>query len=364
MNEIRNEDRQAWRPSTLLGFVMPLTSLGFLLTAPHEGMLVLLWLVPLAASVAYDIVSPAEHRQPAPATDTRDRVLYVLVAIQIVNVVLGARWAGATGFLGLESVVGVFLVGTSSGYSGIVVAHELMHRNPPHQRLLARLLMSSVLYEHFFTEHLRGHHVRVGTREDPATARFGESVYPFFVRTVPGQFRSAWALESERCGVDRSGFSLRHYREHRVLQGLLFGLATLLLFGLVFGPGAILFHVVQSAWAVVLLECVNYFEHWGLRREGPRVRTIDSWDTESSFTLNTLVGLSRHADHHAHASRPYHQLRHMDESPKLPFGYFGMVPYVLFLNGHFRATMTAELRRTGLGPFAADRKAKAAGAAG
>jgi alkane 1-monooxygenase len=98
---------------------------------------------------------------------------------------------------------------------------------------------------------------------------------------------------------------------------------------------------------------VNYFEHWGLRREGKRVDPIDSWDTDSWFTLYTLIGLSRHADHHAFATRPYPQLRHHGESPKLPRGYFGMVPLAIARNAKFQRLMTEELRRRGLGPFRA-----------
>ena len=102
-----------------------------------------------------------------------------------------------------------------------------------------------------------------------------------------------------------------------------------------------------------LLEAVNYFEHWGLARTTRRVRTIDSWDTDSWFTLYTLVGLSRHADHHAYASRPYQQLRYFDESPKLPYGYFGTVVLALFTKRRLRHLLTAELERRRLGPFAA-----------
>jgi hypothetical protein len=55
---------------------------------------------------------------------------------------------------------------------------------------------------------------------------------------------------------------------------------------------------------------------------------------------------------HAFATRPYQQLRHWDESPKLPSGYFGMVDTVLLRNRQFRRLMTAELERLKLGPFA------------
>ena len=84
-----------------------------------------------------------------------------------------------------------------------------------------------------------------------------------------------------------------------------------------------------------------------------RISPSDSWDTTSWFTLYTLVGLSRHADHHAWAARPYVRLRHREESPKLPSGYFGMVFLALARPRRFRRLMTAELERCQLGPFAA-----------
>jgi alkane 1-monooxygenase len=112
-----------------------------------------------------------------------------------------------------------------------------------------------------------------------------------------------------------------------------------------------------------MLEAVNYFEHYGLARRMKRVRPIDSWDTDSWFSLYTLVGLSRHADHHAFASRPYQQLRHWEQSPKLPYGYFGMVWMVLTQNETFRTMMEVLLRKHGLGPFEIDAASEGARAA-
>jgi hypothetical protein len=103
---------------------------------------------------------------------------------------------------------------------------------------------------------------------------------------------------------------------------------------------------------VRLLEAVNYFEHWGLVRTGRRVQPVDSWDTHSWFTYYGLIGLSRHADHHAYPSRPYQQLRVWDEAPVLPVGYVGLVDLVLARNDDFRAMATRELRARRLGPFA------------
>jgi hypothetical protein len=120
------------------------------------------------------------------------------------------------------------------------------------------------------------------------------------------------------------------------------------------GPAFAVF-LLQALIAVRLLEAVNYFEHYGLVRRSRRVQPVDSWDTDSAFTLYTLVGLSRHADHHAYASRPYQQLRHFDDSPKLPYGYFGTVVFLIVRNKRFLAVMEKELQRRQLGPYAGDR---------
>lgn len=335
-------------------FVLPVTTLAFLLTAPHRWWTALPWLGVIVGSVILDKRSAPELRQPALrlARWPFDAVLYVLAANQLLCVGLAAWTVAQHGFWRVDTLVMLLIVGVNSGYSGIVVAHELIHRREKHMQWLGRLLMASVLYEHFSTEHVRGHHARVGTPEDPATARFGETYHRFFARTVSGQFRSAWRLECHRMGDAAMPLRDRRQLRNRVLHGLVFEWSAAFAIALLLGAGAFVFHLLQSGIAIRLLEAVNYFEHWGILRRGKKPTPIDSWDTDSRFTLYTLVGLSRHADHHAFATRPYQQLRHWDESPKLPFGYFGMVEMAILNNREFRRTMTAELERRKLGPFA------------
>ena len=91
-------------------------------------------------------------------------------------------------------------VGTVTGGMGITIAHELGHRASRLDRVIAKALLVSVAYGHFFVEHVRGHHVRVATPDDPATAPRGMSVYRFIPRSVIGSLRHAWRLEHrEQC---------------------------------------------------------------------------------------------------------------------------------------------------------------------
>ncbi len=335
-----------------LCFAMPLLTLAWGLTAPHPGASAWPWVAVLAIAIALDFHASPERSPPldAPAWPF-DAALYALSAIQLFNVALLARAVHLQGLATFDAWVGVLIVGASSGYSAIVVAHELVHRKRAHLHQLGRLLLCTVLYEHFATEHVRGHHKRIGTADDPATARFDEPLHAFLARTVTGQLRSAWAIESRRIGAG-SWRDPAHAR-NRVVHGALVGWGALAAVALLLGPAPAAALLAQAAIAVLLLESVNYVEHWGLVRQGSRVTPRDSWDAEGWFTYYSLVGLSRHADHHAHASRPWQSLRCFDESPKMPWGYWAMVITAIFANGTLRTRLRAELARRRLGPQAA-----------
>jgi alkane 1-monooxygenase len=346
-----SEDTGVW-VRHLLAFWFPGNAFLFLATGPHPWWGATLFVVPIALAHHWDTSGRVERRQPRDdvAAWPFDAIVYALVALQLANVALLARLFSVQGFASFDFVLGVLIVGASSGYQ-IITAHELIHRTNKWEQLLGRALLCTVVYEHFFTEHIRGHHVRVGTPEDPATARFGESFHRFYLRTVPAQFASAWRLEKKRLGDESMSNLDPRLLRSRVVHGLVVEWSLAFAIGAFAGATAFAAFLLQALFASRLLEIVNYFEHWGLVREGRRVRPRDSWDTHSWFTYYALIGLSRHADHHAWASRPYQQLRVWDEAPQLPHGYVGMIPLVVVKNRRFQALATEELRRRQLGPF-------------
>jgi alkane 1-monooxygenase len=342
-----------WAPH-LASLILPLIALAFLLAAPNVWYEALLFvLIPGVALQVADRYGGTKRHEPHPGLPAWpfDALIFLLVAIQLLNVGLLAQLFTVQSFWSFDSLAAILLVGASSGYSGIVVAHELIHRRSKGMQMLGRALLCTVMYEHFYTEHVRGHHVRVGTPEDPATARFGESFFRFYLRTVPAQFRSAWRLEAKRLGDENMRLLDRRLLRSRVVHGLIaeWGLAFLIL--AVCGVTSFVVFLLQAAFATRALEVVNYFEHWGLVRASNRVRPVDSWDTHSRFTYYALTGLTRHADHHAFASRPYQQLRVHEDAPVLPRGYIALFPLVLARNTTFRRLMTEELQRRRLGPF-------------
>ena len=342
----------------LTSLMLPINALAFLFSGPHAWYVSPLFMLPVVLAYVLDNGLGVERRQPVdelPAWPF-DLLVYVLAALQLAVVVGIARMFAVQDLFSVDMVVLITVVGGSSGFS-IITAHELIHRRKPWERQLGRLLLCTVLQEHFFTEHLRGHHVRVGMPDDPATARFGEPYQAFYWRTVSGQFKNAWRLEAKRLGdAEMSLFDPRMLR-NRILQGLVLGWGTALVIGAAAGLAAFVAFVVQAFFASRLLEAVNYFEHWGLSRTGGRIAPRDSWDTHSWFTYYGLTGLSRHADHHYEQSLPFQQLRVQEEVPMLPSGYVAMVDMVMTRNEEFQRVATEELRRCQLGPFAPDAEA-------
>lgn len=223
--------------------------------------------------------------------------------------------------------------GISGGIEGINSAHELIHRKQWYARWAGIWNLLLVNYSHFYVEHIRGHHRYIGTTRDPATARYGESFYHFFVRTVPAQFISALQLESTRLQkINRNGFGLHNLviRLFLIQAGICVSVYFLL------GGVALLAYLHQSLLAFFLLEYVNYIEHYGLQRiEGEKVNATHSWQCDLPVSRFALIELSRHSDHHITASKPYYQLITHEESPVLPDGYFGsfywaMIPPIWF----------------------------------
>lgn len=234
----------------------------------------------------------------------------------------------------LETVGLTVSLGVANGSGGVVIAHELMHRRGRVDRALAEVLMTSVTYAHFCIEHIHGHHRYVATRRDPATSRLGETVFAFVARSTVGGALSAWRLEGAR--VLRARLPAWTLRDRRLRMPLLTVLAYAAV-GWAFGSrGAFLF-LAQGVVAVVLLEVVNYLEHYGLTRREiepgrfERVGPEHSWNSDHLVSNAYLFNLARHSDHHYLASRPYEMLRHRDddEAPQLPSGYAAMLMVAL-----------------------------------
>ena len=253
------------------------------------------------------------------------RVLPLLAVPVHLGVLLWAGWLLAVvAPFGLAGLIGWTL---STGYIAAImainVAHELIHKRSWLERLAGGVALSTVGYGTFKIEHVRGHHVRVATPQDPSSAALGQSLFRFLPLAVVRNVAHAWRLEHERLGR-----WLDWRNEAAGWTVLTVGWASL--FAVAGGYSALGFFIGQALVAILSLETINYVEHYGLRRrrldDGRYVRPdpTHSWNSDALLSNLFLLQLARHSDHHAHATRPYAALRHHDLSPQLPAGYASM----------------------------------------
>jgi len=228
--------------------------------------------------------------------------------------------------LSVSEMLGLTLgTGIVVGAVGINVAHELGHRERRYEQIMSKWMLLPALYQHFFIEHNRGHHKNVATDLDPASARMGEWLFPFWLRSIVGSWRSAWRLERER--LQKAGHPSFWSRHNEMLHFQLWQIAWLVAVVVFIGWKAFAGALCIALIGVLLLETINYIEHYGLRRKilpsgrPEPVTPAHSWNSNHELGRIFLYELTRHSDHHYKATRKYQILRHLDESPQLPFGY-------------------------------------------
>ena len=274
-----------------------------------------------------DQSNPPESAVPALDADRYYRwITYLLVPLLWSTFIFGA-WFVASHNLPWHGVLAMVIITGSVGGFCINLGHELGHKNTALERWLAKLVLAPSFYGHFYTEHNRGHHRDVATPADPASSRMGESIYSFVLREMPGAFKRAWKLESDR--LQREGQSVWSL-QNDILQPALITLALWSGLVLWLGIGILPFILVASFWANFQLTSANYIEHYGLLRQERAPGKFEtckphhSWNSNHIFSNWALFHLQRHSDHHAHPLRRYQSLRHFDKLPSLPSGYFGM----------------------------------------
>ncbi|RYP88762.1 alkane 1-monooxygenase [Nocardioides guangzhouensis] len=334
--EWKDKKRYLW----LIGLVVP--SLAFVALGMHQltGWTAWFWIAPVVILVivpAIDLGTGLDRTNPpddvidALENDRYYRwITYLFLPLQYAGFVV-AFWMIGTGDFGWLAKLGLATSIGAIGGIGINTAHELGHKRESHERWLSKVALAPVFYGHFYIEHNRGHHVRVATPEDPASARVGENFYQFWPRTVIGSLRSAWRIEKRR-------YARKKQHPFRIGNDVLNAwlMSAVLWVGLVawLGVGIAPYLLVQAVVGFSLLEVVNYMEHYGMLRrrvgvgERQRYERVDpshSWNSNNIATNVLLYHLQRHSDHHANPTRRYQTLRDFEESPVLPTGYAGMI---------------------------------------
>jgi alkane 1-monooxygenase len=347
--EWKDSKRHLW----VLGLVVPLLPLVGLALHREFGWAIFMWFTPIAMYGIIPVIDLFAGNDKANAPEEiiasleKDPyyrwILYAYIPVQYFTFFLGMYLIAKCD---LTLIVRIGLAVSVGNVVGIAIntAHELGHKREELERWASKITLAQCFYGHFFIEHNRGHHVRVATPEDPASARLGETFYRFWPRTVWGSLKSAWRLEKAR--YQRKGQHPYRIGNHVLNSWLM----SVVLWGGVIawlGWGMLPYLVLAALVSYTLLEVVNYMEHYGMLRQEvgtdgakrfERVQPSHSWNSNNVATNVLLYHLQRHSDHHANPTRRYQALRDFPEAPVLPTGYTGMIvmAWIPFL---FRALM-------------------------
>ena len=266
------------------------------------------------------------------------RLTYIVVPLHFITLIACAWYAATQSLSWWAFTVLAIVAGLTAGL-GINTGHELGHKKSKLEKSLAKIVLAVAAYGHFSVEHNRGHHKDVSTPGDPASARMGEGIYKFARREIPGAFRRAWQVEKERLTL--RGKPVWHH-SNPILQSYAITAILSLTLIMLFGWKVIPFLLIHNLLAYWQLTSANYIEHYGLLRERDargryeRCQPHHSWNSNHILSNLVLFHLERHSDHHTYPQRRYQSLRHFDDLPSLPNGYFGMYllayfPWLWFL---------------------------------
>lgn len=330
-------DKKRW--FWLLSVVYPLqpfAALGLHATTGNEAWILLLFMSNYLVTPLFDwLIGKDKNNPPEEVVMQLDQdryyrhLTYIVVPLHFVALI-GATWYATSQHLSWWAFVVLALYTGLAGGLAINTAHELGHKNSKLEKMLSKIVLAIPAYGHFTIEHNRGHHKYVATRRDPSSARMGESIYKFALREIPGAITSAWTIEKER--LSNRGKPALH-QDNQILQSYAMSALIVGALLLAFGWLALPFLLVHNVFAYWQLTSANYIQHYGLLRKAgdngklEQCEAHHSWNCNYLFSNLVLFHLERHSNHHTHPLRRYQSLRHFDNLPQLPNGYFGM--YVL-----------------------------------
>lgn len=274
-----------------------------------------------------------EQEQTEKENNLYTYILYAMVPIQLVFLFYFFLVIQEPEIAFTDLVGRITAMGLMCGVIGINVGHELGHRNNRLDEFWGEILLLTSLNTHFLPYHNGGHHFNVATPKDAATARKNELLYIFWIRSHFMSYIQAWQIENKR--MKDSEKNWLHIQNRMII----YTLANLILLGTIFyfyGWFGLVAFLGAAVFGILLLETVNYIEHYGLLRNKneygryERVKRTHSWNSDHVVGKIMLFNLSRHSDHHYNGSKHYQLLKSLPESPQMPTGYPGMMLLSLF----------------------------------
>lgn len=240
-------------------------------------------------------------------------------------------------FIGYVWTAGLLIASGST-----LTGHELIHHKKNKRDVFVGNWCLALSWDCAFgVEHVHGHHKNVGTKTDPATASEGQNPFLFFFTASLQEHRDAWKIEFDR--LKRRGVSFFSFHNQLLVGYIRSGIITVLFYYIGGLSGIFLFACI-AVTAKLVLEVVNYMEHYGLVRvPGTPVESRHSWNSTKKMSSLLLYNLTRHSHHHEKGSLEFWKLRPFRDAPKMPFGYLTTLYLIIFFPWKYRLIMADKL---------------------
>ncbi|MDF1818680.1 MAG: alkane 1-monooxygenase [Immundisolibacteraceae bacterium] len=254
------------------------------------------------------------------------------------DLIAGTGYIVAPQPLATYEIIGLAISNAIAVGIGGTLSHELCHRESRFDRFIGVLVFGVCGMANFMIYHNFWHHKYVASKNDPGSARFGETFYQFTGRNIWGKWLASWRVEKEKLARKGSGpVAIGNAMIWFTLGEVVWVGFLLALFGWV----AIPLFLMQYGAVRLLLSVGDYLEHYGLHRrlaangELEPPRTIHAWDDGYAISSVVLGVVNRHSDHHANEGRPFQILRYSADAPRYPVGnlvmlFAGFVPSLWF----------------------------------
>lgn len=315
----------------LCGFSIPLVaiaSIAFPVQFAFGALIYAFGIIPLIELLSKPDASKIQDADNIASDRIYDMMLLLGLPVQLFTLGFFLYQISSFEFSTLQLIGMTSAAGIVCGVIGINIAHELGHRSGKLEQFVAQCLLLSTQYAHFFVEHNHGHHRYVATPLDPATARKGQSLYAFWFQSLFGSYRSAWKIQLNSLKKKGNSFFSMH---NNMLLYLVIQLTVIGAIGIFMGWFSAALYLAASFIGIILLETINYIEHYGLLRKqnasGSFERVVHghSWNADYPLGRMMLFELTRHSDHHYKASKKYQVLESYTDAPQLPAGYPAMM---------------------------------------
>lgn len=209
--------------------------------------------------------------------------------------------------LSIAMGINIALVNAAISY---IVGHELGHRKEFIPNFLSNVIFVNLLLLSFKEVHNIGHHGDVATEKDIITAHRDESLYSYLYKTISTIYTRAAEI--------RTSLAVTMVLSQAVMLGVT----------IIYYPSVFVFFIIQLIVGLLLLESVNYVEHYGLMQDGNDLNNT-SWDCTNTLTNGFLFNLGHHAHHHKNSSVKFYNLEQVSDY-KVSEGYLVLILTALF----------------------------------